>query len=53
MGVGLSDMSVYQTPLRTPPLMSRVYTSSTATNAETATTGSFSKLIGLVVGFRQ
>ncbi|MHC4921281.1 MAG: hypothetical protein ACYTKC_17030, partial [Planctomycetota bacterium] len=51
--VGLSDMSVYQTPLLSPPLISRIYTSSTATSAETATSGNFGKLFGLVVGFQQ
>ena len=52
-GVGLSDMSVYQTPLRTPPLISRVYTAINASNAETATSGTFGRLLGLVVGFLQ
>jgi len=52
-GVGLSDASAFQTPLRTPPLISRIYTSSTGSNHETATTGSFGKLFGLVVAFQQ
>lgn len=52
-GVGLSDASAFQTPLRTPPLMSRVYTASTGSNHETATAGTFGPLFGLVVAFQQ
>jgi len=56
LGVGLSDMSVYQTPLRRPPLIARIYSSianRTTNGQELATTGSRTTQFGLVVAFQQ
>ena len=55
VGIGLSDMSVYQTPLRTPPLLSGVATPRSTSNntLAAATTGNISRVFGQVVGFQQ